>query len=439
MNQTNHTYRRLSYSIALALMVGLAGPAAAETGGKHAGHEEPEASHEEKDAGHEDHEGHKEEAGHEDQEGQGGKDSHQGHQEAGADAVHLTEEQLAPLTIRTAPAEPGSAEALLSLPATVTFNADHVAMIGPRVRAKLVRMTKALGEPVSAGEVVAVMDSVALGQAKASYLKARARFQTASAHYERQKALNAQQIASDATLVEARGRFREARADRDAAVETLRLYGLSREAIKAIDANSEQPLSRYPLTSPIDGVLQRRDVSPGQTVGPESTPIHVVDTDTVWLEMDAFEKQIADLAVGQTVRLSLPALPEQGFQGQVDWISRELAAESRTLTVRAVIENPDGVLRAGMFGTATVQTDGHPGALLVPVGAVQRLEDKPHVFVPGHEPGAFRAKPVTVGHESNGMIEVRAGIEAGQPVVVEGAFDLMSILTAGGRSAAHSH
>lgn len=55
MNRTNHTYRRLSYSIALALMVGLAGPAAAETGGKHADHEEPKAGHEEKEAGHEDH------------------------------------------------------------------------------------------------------------------------------------------------------------------------------------------------------------------------------------------------------------------------------------------------------------------------------------------------------------------------------------------------
>ncbi|TKA89158.1 efflux RND transporter periplasmic adaptor subunit [Guyparkeria sp. SB14A] len=453
MNRTNHTYRRLSYSIALALMVGLAGPAAAETGGKHADHEEPKAGHEEKEAGHEDHQGHEEEeaghedhegheeeeTGHEDHEGQGKKDSHQGHEEAGADAVHLTDEQLDPLTIRTAPAEPGSAESLLSLPATVSFNADRVAMIGPRVRAKLVRMNKGLGDPVSAGEVIAEMDSVALGQAKAAYLKARARFETARSNYERQKGLNAQQIASDATLVEARGRYREARADRDAAVETLRLYGLSREAIEAIDANSEQPLSRYSLTSPIDGVLQRRAVSPGQTVGPESTPIHVVDTETVWLEMDAFEKQIADLAVGQTVRLSLPALPEQGFQGRVDWISRELAADSRTLTVRAVIDNPDDLLRAGMFGTATVQTDGHPGALLVPVGAVQRFEDKPHVFVSGDEPGAFRAKPVTVGHESNGMIEVRSGIEAGQPVVVEGAFDLMSILTAGGRSAAHSH
>lgn len=429
MIQTKHHYRRLSLAVALALCVGLAGPAAAQSEGEHAGHEKPEGGHEESENGLDDAKADRNEA----------KGGHEGHEDSGADAVHLSDEQLAPLTIRTAPASPGSAEALLSLPATVAFDANRVAMIGPRVRAKLVRMTKGLGDPVTSGEVIAEMDSVALGQTKAAYLKSRARYETASSQYERQKALNAQQIASDATLVEARGRYREARADRDAAIETLRLYGLSREAVKAIDANSDQPLSRYSLTSPIDGVLQRRDVSPGQTVGPERTPIHVVDTRTVWLKMDAFEKQIADLAVGQSVRLRLPAFPERMFSGRVDWVSRELAPESRTLTVRAVMDNPDGALRAGMFGTATVQTEGHDGTLMIPVGAVQRLEDKPHVFVPGDEPGAFRAMPVTVGHESNGMIEVRTGIKPEQSVVVEGAFDLMSILTAGGRSAAHGH
>ncbi len=428
MIEANHHYHRLSLAVAFALCVGLSGPVAAQSEGGQADHEEPEGGHEESTNGHEDAKADGNEAKE--------KGGHEGHEESGADAVHLSDEQLAPLTIRTAPAAPGSAESLLSLPATVAFDANRVAMIGPRVRAKLVRMTKGLGDPVTAGEVIAEMDSVALGQAKASFLKSRARYETASSQYERQKALNAQQIASDATLVEARGRYREARADRDAAIETLRLYGLSREAVRAIDANSDQPLSRYSLTSPIDGVLQRRDVSPGQTVGPERTPIHVVDTRTVWLKMDAFEKQIADLAVGQSVRLRLPALPERMFSGRVDWVSRELAPESRTLTVRAVMDNPDGALRAGMFGTATVQTEGHDGTLMIPVGAVQRFEDKPHVFVPGDEPGAFRAMPVTVGHESNGMIEVRTGIEPEQSVVVEGAFDLMSILTAGGRSAA---
>lgn len=413
MTDTDFAFRHAPVALVFALCLGVPGSAVAQTDDGHADHAAAGA--------------HTEPAPHAD------------HQEAVGDAVHLTAEQREPLTIRTVPAESGSAESLLSLPATVAFDANRVAMIGPRVRAKLVRMNKHLGEAVSAGEVVAEMDSVALGQAKAAYLKARARYETEKANYQRQQALNAQQIASDATLVEARGRYREARAERDAAVETLRLYGLSREAIDAIDAGGDEPLSRYPLTSPIDGVLQRRDVSPGQTVGPERTPIHVVDTRTVWVKMDAFEKQIADLAVGQTVQLRLPALPERVFRGRVDWISRELESESRTLTVRATVDNPDDLLRAGMFGTAVVQTDGHGGTVMIPVDAVQRLEDKPHVFVPGHETGAFRAMPVTLGHEANGLIEVRDGLEPGQPVVVGGAFDLMSILTAGGRSAAHHH
>ena len=325
------------------------------------------------------------------------------------------------------------------MPATVAFDADRIALVGPRLRAKLVRMTCHLGQAVKAGEVIAEMDSVALGRAKAAYLKARARFETARANYRRQKKLNAQKIASDATLVEARGRYREALADRDATVETLRLYGLSRKAIGAIDAGGDKPLSRYALTSPIDGVLQRRDVSPGQTVGPEQTPIHVVDTRTVWLKMDAYEKQIGDLAVGQRVRLTLPTMPDRTFEGRIDWLSRSLDAKARTLPVRAVFDNPDGILKAGMYGTAVVQGKTHVGSLLVPVKAVQRIGKKPHVFVRGSRPGAFRAVPVTLGHEANGMVEVRSGIDPGQPVVVSDAYDLKSILTASGRSAEHGH
>ena len=359
---------------------------------------------------------------------------------AGAhDEVHLSEAQRQRLQLRVVRAERGSAEAVIKLPASVAFDADRIAKIGPRMQAKVIRVTKDLGERVAAGEAVVLMDSVALGKAKARYLTTRARLETERANYVREKKLAAQQITSEAALLEARARYREAQAALNAATEVLRLHGLSRSEIEGIEAGGRMPFSRHELTSPITGVVQQREVTPGQTVGSEETPIHVVDTRKMWIMIEAYERNIPMLTVGQKVQMTVRALPEQDFEGRIDWISRALDPESRTLRVRAVVDNPDGLLRAGMFGTAQIRTRGDGRAALLPVDAVQTIEGRPTVFVPGEKGNVFRAVPVVLGEESGDRVEVVSGLQPGDRVVVAGAFDLKSAMTAGSRSAAHGH
>ena len=362
-----------------------------------------------------------------------------GHSQGPAHKLHLSEEQRSRLELKIGKAQAGSAEGTLAMPATVHFDQDGVAKVGPRLRAKVVRVTKDLGTRVAKGETVAVMDSVALGKAKARYLTAQAAFETARADYRRQQTLRKKQISSEAELLDAQGRFREARARRDAAVEELRLYGLSQEQVQGIEAGSDRPLSRYRLTSPLAGVVQKRAVTPGQTVRPSETPIHVVDTAKVWVMLEAYERHLPVLATGQTVRFRSRALTDRAFEGQVDWISREIDGQTRTVRVRAVVTNTGDLLRAGMFGKATVTT-GMAGRLaMIPVDAVQTIADRPMVFVPGHKDGHFRAVPVTLGQEAGNRVEVLKGLNPGDRFVARGAFDLKSALTASGRSTSHSH
>ena len=373
----------------------------------------------------------------------GAADQHAGegesHSKGPAHKLHLSQEQRGRLDLKIGEAQVGSAEGTLTMPATVHFDADRVAKVGPRLRAKVVRVTKDMGTRVAKGETVAVMDSVALGKAKARYLTAQAAFETARADYQRQQELADKQISSEAELLDAQGRFREARARRDAAMEELRLYGLSREQIRNIKAGTDRPLSRYRLTSPLAGVVQKRDLTPGQTVSPEETPVHVVDTAKVWVMLEGYERHLPVLETGQSVRFRSRALGERSFTGKVDWISRELDAQTRTVRVRAVVENTGDLLRAGMFGKATVTTAADGKVAMVPVDAVQTIEDRPMVFVPGDKDGHFRAVPVTLGQEAESQVEVLKGLEPGDRLVVRGAFDLKSALTASGRSAAHSH
>lgn len=367
----------------------------------------------------------------------GGHSEHEG--EKSPDRIHLEPAQRDRLDIRVAKAGSGSATAMINAPATVAFDGDRVARIGPRLSAKVLEVTKDLGARVEAGDTVAVLDSVALGQSKAAYLTASARYRTRLAAYRRNKKLGDDKIISDAKLQESRAEYLQARAERDAARSELRLYGLTEKAIGSIGSSDGAPLSQYPLTTPMAGVIQQRELVPGQSLSANETPIHVVDSREMWVMIEADEQSLPRLQTGLEITLRVRPLPDQTFTGQVDWISAELHKQSRTVRVRATVANPDGLLKTGMFGTARIQTDSERQFALLPVDAVQTIDERDIVFVPGDEPGAYRATPVVLGAEGGGQVEVTQGLNPGDPVVVDGSFDLASVLTASGRSAAHSH
>ena len=364
-------------------------------------------------------------------------DAHEGGEHA--EEVHLTAGQRDRLGVRVAELPAGAASGSLERPARVMFAPDRVARVGPRVPSKVVRVVRDLGDRVGEGEPIAVMSSVELGKAKADYLTARARLETHRAEYRRERELRERNISSEAELLEARARFREAEAELNAAREALRLYGLSPREIEGIEAGTEEPLSYFRLSSPVEGVVQKRELAPGQSVGPQETPIHVVNLDRLWVMIDAFERDVPHLTEGLEVNLTVKSLPDTTFTARTDWVSYELEEETRTVRVRAVVENSDGALRAGMFGTARIHPEGSVEVAMAPVDAVQSLGDRSVVFVPGRESGSYRPVEVRTGAENEGRVEIVSGLAPGDRAVVTGAFELKSALTSGSRSAAHSH
>lgn len=414
---------RILFSLMTASILMLGG--CSDPSGEPAGHQEPGPGAE----SHQD-EGHAEGGeAHADEETESGEPGH----------VELTRSQLQRLDIGLGEVRSGSAGDLVSAPATLQYNADLIARVGPRLDAKIVEVIADLGDRVAVGDPLAVLDSVALGKAKARHLTTKARVDTVRANFERQKLLNEKQIVSEAELLEARARLAEARAEHDAADEELKLYGMTPEQIDAVQPDTEQPFSRYVLRSPIEGVVQHRDAVPGQTVGANETPFLVVDTASMWLMIQVAESDLAGLQPGQRVGLRLRSYPDRVFSGTLNWLSTQLDEQTRTARARAVIDNPDGTLRDGMFGTASIQVESGSPVALVPTDAVQRLGQRDVVFAPGEKDGEYRAVPVTTGAENAGYVEVIEGLQPGATVVVAGAFDLMSALTASSRSAAHAH
>ncbi|MFQ5549617.1 MAG: efflux RND transporter periplasmic adaptor subunit [Gemmatimonadales bacterium] len=370
-------------------------------------------------------------------------DQHENEAEAHSDEepaiVEITEEQARELGVRVAQLSAGSAASVVERPATLTLDPDRVAYVGPRIEAKVERVLRDLGDSVVPGQALAIMSSVQLGEAKARHLALKARLATARATLERERQLNEERISSDAELLEAQAAFQEAQADVDVIHETLRLYGLSIDEIEAIEPDAQEPLSFFRLTSPVAGIVQRRDLSPGMTVGPEDVPIHIVRPDHLWVLIDAYESDLPLLETGQRVSLALRSVPNQLFEAVTDWISYALEPETRTIRVRAILDNSSGLLRAGMFGTASIHTANTSTHAVLPVDAVQTLDGQQVVFIPTPESGGFQAVAVRVGNEGGGFLEIIDGLAPGDYAVVAGAFELMSAATAGSRSADHGH
>jgi RND family efflux transporter MFP subunit len=148
------------------------------------------------------------------------------------------------------------------------------------------------------------------------------------------------------------------------------------------------------------------------------------------------------------VEVAVESFPGRTFSGEVTYLSPEVAAETRTVRARIDVENPERLLRPGMFATVRLvdpHTKDASPALVVPDGAVVRRGGETLVFVPAPDPegehaGArFEARPVELGRQEAGWVEVLSGLEAGGEVVTSGTFFLESELAREELGGGHGH
>lgn len=350
------------------------------------------------------------------------------------DEVLLTSGQMKSRTIRVEKAVAGVVKSKVTAPATAEFLPERVSRVGPRVPAVVIRLVKKVGDRVKAGDVIAVLDSIELGKAKARYLALRSRLEVARKTFDREQNLVAKNISSQADLQQARADYKVALAERDSSFEELRLYGLSSTDIESISADRRTLFSRYELTASQQGIIEQFDITPGLPLTPATPLIKIVDPGHMRILAQVAESDANRIDVGASIRFHPGAMPGQVFDGTVQSVGASLSPRTRRLEVRATVPNPDNTLRAGMFGSAQIQSNDSAQHTLVPLAAVQPLNKAQILFkpVPG-KVGQYAVAVVKTGAESGQQIEILDGLAPGEPVVTEGSFALMSILTSSTR------
>lgn len=306
-----------------------------------------------------------------------------------------------PVALAQAPGAPSVVVAparLQSFPLAVealgNASANEAVFIRPVITATLTSIGFEEGQQVAAGAVLAELENV---EALAEVAAARARLVESQAQFRRLSELYKSQAVAESQLNEVTAR---------------------READLAAVAAAEARLAHTVITAPFDGRLGLRRVSVGSLVGPDTVITTLDDTRRIKLDFDVPEVFLAQLDEGLEVTARSVAWPERVFRGRVASIDTRVDPVSRTVTVRGVLDNADGLLRAGMFLTVTLLKQDIQ-ALVVPEEAVVPDRSKQYVWVVD-EAGISRLREVETGRRRPGQVEILEGLAAGERVIVEG-------------------
>ncbi|MBI4917711.1 MAG: efflux RND transporter periplasmic adaptor subunit [Acidobacteria bacterium] len=314
--------------------------------------------------------------------------------------------------------------------AEVRLNEEKAVYVSPLAPGVVRAIHVDLGARVHADQVLFEVESSEFRQAKADLLRADAAMALAEATVARERDLFEKRVCPRKDVIEAEAALGQASAERTAVVGRLLAFGLARREIDALRAEASPSQSGLmPVRAPFAGTVLERSLSLGAQAQPGDKLLLLADTGKVWVMTTVYEREVAAVLQAQqrgvvSATVTVSAYPELTFKGLVEQVGGTLAEATRTALVRVVVDNPDNLLRAGMFARVQLLTPVGAGSLALPEEAVLDDEGRSFVFVRAQGP-FFVRRPVTTGRALDGWVEV-AGIAAGDEVVTRGAFLLKS-------------
>jgi len=345
--------------------------------------------------------------------------------------VALSKEALDASHVEVATAAGGELEQSLTLPGHIVLNADNVAHVVPRAAGIVRRVDKYVGDDVQEGEVMAILESRELAEGKAMYLATQQRLGLAEAKLNSAEQLHAKQIMSDLEFLARQTALTEAQIDFKAAENKLHALGVSEEQITELPAKANE-LAIFELRAPLAGTVIQKHCSPGEVLGADA--FMVADLSKVRANITVYSRDIARVRMGQKVQVRAEGLDAEAT-AVISYIAPVLDENTRAALARVDLPNEDRRWRPGMFVSAQVEYGRESVRVLVPIDAVQRLENKAVVFVA--EGDGFEARPVVVGRSSATHVEVVSGLEPQERYAAKGAFMLKADLVKGAVS--HEH
>jgi cobalt-zinc-cadmium efflux system membrane fusion protein len=400
-------------------------------GGEHAEHKE--AGHKDEKAGA--HEGEKGGAHEEGKEGH--KEEKDGHDEHGGEvgSVKMAADVQKQNGVVIAVVKKQRLAGAISATGKVEANADRIAHVSPRISGTIVAVKASLGDSVAAGQALATLDSVELGEALNRYHQSKTKLALAQSSMDRIKGLVEKKIAARKDILQAETDYKTAQTELHTDEERLSLYGVSVAELKG--EGHKRPL--LPVRSPIGGIITEKHAIVGELSDPSKSLYTVADLSNVWVLVDINEKDLAKVAKGQTAVVIVGAFPDRKLKGRITYIADLVNEATRTVKARIEVANPGRKLKPEMFATVELALAADaPPVVAIPEDALQDLDGKKVVFVAEND-AEFGARQVQAGRTAGGMIEIVSGLKEGERYALKGAFILKSELKKGEVVDEHGH
>jgi cobalt-zinc-cadmium efflux system membrane fusion protein len=357
--------------------------------------------------------------------------------------LRLTPTQIRDLQVTTAPVQdriiPDEIELVGQIDENSTLSTPVLSLVPGRVE----KVNVQVGDRVKLGQHLAEIRSDEVARIEAELLhefltlevdveRTKVKLELAQKARDRQQMLFNEGIGARAQLEAAEGEYRMAEAElsafrekRRSAVETtrerLKLFGISANEIDRL-LKTRVTDNLVEVSCPRSGVIVQRDVDLGQMVDATHPMFTVSDLSQVWVNAQAFEKDIHSIQLGEPIYLTVESYPGKIFKGSVDYIGETLDQKTRTLAVRATVPNPDGKLHPHMFAKVILRV-GERKALLVPAASVRKTGETFLAYVM-RKPGLYEERKVEIGENKNHDVVIRDGLKAGEKVVVHGSLEL---------------
>ena len=252
---------------------------------------------------------------------------------------------------------------------------------------------------------------------------ARASFELAQSEFARIKSLLDQKVVSQSEYDQRRTQMEAARQQYEAAKNGAAQQYQSLQAARARVSLARKAFSDTVVRAPFNGVVAQRMVSVGDYVTKGMKVAVVVRVNPLRVQLTVPEQFISAVGVGQPVGFVVDAYPGRQFEGRVQYVSPSLQADQRALTIEAVVPNPNGELKPGLFATARIEQREKTAGILVPASAVQGSGSNVRVFVVNSDRAEERV--VTVGQPSGDAIEITKGLKAGERVATANVAQLV--------------
>lgn len=341
------------------------------------------------------------------------------------DEVPLSQEERNAIEIKTAAVERRPLRSKLQIMGKIIAHPQRKAIVSYAFPARISKIHIRIGDWVESGRELVTLESEEVGHAKSEYYKAKADYKLAQVNFEREKSLYERGVGAKKDYLAREAELIVAEASLNAAEKKLHVLGFTENQVEAI-AETHQISPVITLFAPLKGKIITNNAVLGAMVDQATEILVIMDPTLLCVDAEIYEKDIAKIRTGQKVEISVPAYPEDIFEGKICYVGDVLDEETRTITVRVEVTNKEFKLKPGMFADISVYLNHETETLVVPLEAV--LDEKGGHIVFVKEGSRFKLRLVKTGIKESGYLEILEGLKNGEIVVTKGSFQLKSKL-----------